>query len=154
MFCGWIEDTPITNIEHPEVLTQLFVCANLKRLRESHKLSNSAVAAIIGKSRQDYINYETGFREIGIHDLITLSNFYNISLDEMVGNPFLLRKLAKLEYRTYEMKDGQLELGSPTVVSAINDDIVIVKVDDHHLDFFWKTQLYHKNPVMLFDFFD
>jgi transcriptional regulator with XRE-family HTH domain len=132
----------------------LFVRENMKQLRESHKLSNSVVATVIGKSRQGYINYETGLRDIGIHDLVTLSNYYGITLDEIVGNPFKLHKLAKLEYRTYEMKDGQLELSTPTVISAINDDIVIVKRDELHLDFFWKTQLYHKNNVMLFDFHD
>lgn len=135
-------------------LTILFVCANLKRLREAHNQTNSDIAKVIGKSRQGYINYETGLREIGIHDLVTLANYYGISLDEMVGNPFLLRKLAKLEYRTYEWIDGQLELSTPTVISAINDDIVLVKRDQLHLDIFWKTQQYHKNHVMLFDYFD
>jgi transcriptional regulator with XRE-family HTH domain len=135
-------------------VTMLFVRENLKRLRESHKLSNTEVARVIGKSRQGYINYEHGARDIGIHDLVTLSNYYGVTLDEIVGNPFKLHKLAKLEYRTYEMKDGQLELSTPIEISAVNDDIVIVKRDDLHLDFFWKTQLYHKNHVMLFDFHD
>jgi len=135
-------------------ITMLFVRENMKRLRESHKLSNTEVAKVIRKSRQGYINYERGSRDISIHDLVTLSNYYGITLDEIVGNPFKLHKLAKLEYRTYEMKDGQLELSTPTTISAINDDIVIVKRDDLHLDFFWKTQLYHKNRMMLFDFHD
>ena len=135
-------------------LTKIYICANLKKLRESNKLSNSDIAKIIGKSRQGYINYETGAREIGIQDLVTLSNYYNISLDELVGNPFLLRRLSKLQFRSYEYVDGQLEIVSPIIISAMNNDIVVVKKNDYQLDFFWKTQLYHKNRVMLFDYFD
>jgi transcriptional regulator with XRE-family HTH domain len=140
--------------ENNSDLTKVFVCANLKRLRETNNLSNSDIAIIIGKSRQGYINYETGTREIGIQDLVTLSNYYNISLDELVGNPFLLRKLSKLEFRSYEYIDGQLEIVSPIIISAMNNDIVVVKQNEYQLDFFWKTQLYHKNRVMLFDYFD
>ena len=142
----------INNIESK--VTMLFVRENMKRLREFHELSNTDIAKVIGKTRQGYINYERGLRDIGIHDLVTLSNYYGITLDEIVGNPLKLHKLEKLEYRTYEMKEGQLELSTPTTISAINDDIVIVKRDDLHLDFFWKTQLYHKNRIMLFDFHD
>ncbi len=136
-------------------LARLFLRENLKRLRIANNLSTAQAAEIIGKSRQGYINYETGVRDIGIFDLKTLAEYYNIALDEIVRGPFGIHDHCSIAFRTYEMIDGQLQLlEKPLTISAIQDDIVIVKRDDSHLDFFWKTQMHHKNHLMLFDFYD
>ena len=130
----------------------LFIRENLKRLRTGHGLSMNAVAKIINKTRQAYANYEAGQREINIHDLITLSGFYNVSVDKILGNPFSNRNDTILSFRTYAMKDGELKVAQQQTISTIHDDVIAVIRDELHIDFYWRTQLYHENHVMLFDY--
>jgi len=130
----------------------LFIRENLKRLRISHGLSMLAVAKIINKTRQAYANYEAGQREINIHDLITLSGFYNISVDKILGNPYSNRNDMILSFRTYAMKDGELKVAPQQTISTINDDVIAVIRDELHIDFYWRTQLYHEDRLMLFEY--
>jgi transcriptional regulator with XRE-family HTH domain len=130
----------------------LFIRENLKRLRTSHGLSMLAVAKIINKTRQAYANYEAGQREINIHDLITLSGFYGVSVDNILGNPYSNKNDTTLSFRTYALKDGELKVSPQQTLTAINDDVVVVIRDEFHVDFFWRTQVYHEGIVMLFDY--
>ncbi len=132
----------------------LFISENLKRLRISHNLTTTQVAKVIKKSRQGYLNYESCIREIGIHDLITLSGFYGVSVDDIVGNPFTLRNEKRVSFRTYELIEGEFKHVMPQAITTTNDDVICVKRNDNHTDFFWRTQAYHKNDVMLFDYYD
>jgi len=130
----------------------LFIRENLKRLRTSHGLSMYAIAKVINKTRQAYANYEAGQREINIHDLITLSGFYGVSVDTILGNPYSNRNDKILSFRTYKVSDGELKATPQQTISTINDDVVVVIRDELHIDFFWRTQLHHENRVMLFDY--
>lgn len=56
----------------------------LKRLRKSQGYMQSDVAEIIGVSRQAFSNYERGLREPSLKVLVTLANFYDVSLDELI----------------------------------------------------------------------
>lgn len=56
----------------------------LLNLRENHNLKQKDVAAILGISQQTYSNYERGKREIPVHLLKPLAEFYSISLDFML----------------------------------------------------------------------
>lgn len=55
----------------------------LLNLRENHNLKQKDVANILGISQQTYSNYELGKRELPLHHMIPLAEFYNISLDEL-----------------------------------------------------------------------
>ena len=57
----------------------------LKEIRTARGLGQKDVASVIGCSVTVYSRYETGDREPGIDTLIRLADFYNISLDELVG---------------------------------------------------------------------
>jgi transcriptional regulator with XRE-family HTH domain len=143
------------NASTPHEMTRKYLASNLKRLRIANNLSTVEVAQMLGKSRQGYINYENETREIGILDLTTLADYYNVPVDELIQSPFLCRKNTELRFRTFTLEGGQLEAAEqPIKISSINDDIVIVKYDDFKIDFFWKTQKYHKNHVMLFNYYD
>jgi len=132
----------------------LFISENLKRLRLAHNLSTTQVATVIKKSRQGYLNYELGSREIGIHDLVTLSGFYGASIDEMVGNPFTMRNEKRLAFRTYEYLEGELKQVMPISITTANDDVICVKHDENHIDFFWRTSTHQKNRIMLFEYYN
>ena len=58
---------------------------NLLELRARSCLTQSEVAEKAGMSLRAYQNYERGLREPKMTALITLADFYDISLDELVG---------------------------------------------------------------------
>lgn len=142
------------NFDIDDTLHLLFISENLKRLRSTHNLTTAQVAAAIHKSRQGYANYESGTRDIGVRDLMTLADFYGVTLDDLVGNPFSFRNGKPLAFRSYDRVDGQLQVTNPISVSTANDDVVAVRQGDQRVEFYWKTQLYHKGRVMLFDYYD
>ncbi len=57
----------------------------IKDLREDHDLLQKEVAALLGISQQYYSEYESGNKTIPIEYLITLSKFYNTTIDYIVG---------------------------------------------------------------------
>ncbi len=57
----------------------------LRDLREEHDLVQKEIAAVLGIDQRVYSNYETGNREIPLHLLIRLADYYHTSLDYIVG---------------------------------------------------------------------
>lgn len=63
----------------------------IKDLREDNDKLQKDIADLLGISQQYYSEYENGNRTIPITHLITLSKYYNTSIDYLVG--FLMRKI-------------------------------------------------------------
>lgn len=57
----------------------------LRDLREDADKAQKEIAAILGIDQRTYSNYETGKREIPIHHLITLADYYGVSVDFIIG---------------------------------------------------------------------
>ena len=57
----------------------------LRNLREDADKTQSQIAAVLGTSQTMYARYERGANEMSIHHLITLSKFYNVSTDYILG---------------------------------------------------------------------
>ena len=57
----------------------------LKELREEKGLSQMAAGAALGVSRSAIAGYETKGREPDVHMLIALADFYEVSIDYLVG---------------------------------------------------------------------
>lgn len=57
----------------------------LRDLREDADKSQREIAAILHIDQRTYSNYETGKRLISIQHLITLADYYNVSIDYIVG---------------------------------------------------------------------
>ena len=64
----------------------------LVQFREHRHLSQTAVANEIGIALRTYQYYERGEREPQLSTLICLADFYQVSLDDLVGRPFLASK--------------------------------------------------------------
>lgn len=58
----------------------------LKELRKAKKLRQSDIAEMINTSQAVYSRYENGERTPPMDVLKTLSNFYGVSVDHLVGN--------------------------------------------------------------------
>lgn len=142
------------NILIEDDLSLLVIAENLKRLRLQHSLSTSEVAKVINVSRQGYVNYETAQREIRIASLIRMSNFYNVSIDSIVGNPYAIGVESKLNYRTFELTNEGIKKTMPTVISSEYNDILLVKISNTVIKFFWRSDSCVENSEMLFEFKD
>lgn len=60
---------------------------NLKNLRKSKNLSQSEVAKIINKTTSAYGYYEVERNEPDLQSLIKLADYYDVSIDFLVGRP-------------------------------------------------------------------
>ena len=57
----------------------------LRDLRIDNDLTQEDVARVLNTTKQNYGMYENGKRRLGIDDLITLSDFYKVSTDYILG---------------------------------------------------------------------
>ena len=57
----------------------------IRDLREDHDYTQKHLASVLSCSQQVYSNYELGQRDIPTDILIKLSNFYNVSIDYILG---------------------------------------------------------------------
>lgn len=63
----------------------LYHFQRIKDLREDADLKQKEVAAILNIDQRVYSNYETGKREIPVHLLIILADYYDTTIDYLVG---------------------------------------------------------------------
>lgn len=54
-------------------------------MREDADLKQKEIAAILGIDQRVYSNYEMGKREIPVHLLIILADYYDTTIDYLVG---------------------------------------------------------------------
>ena len=57
----------------------------IKELREDNDLKQKEIADLLKTTQQVYSRYEKGTNEIPIHHIITLSRFYKVSCDYILG---------------------------------------------------------------------
>ncbi|HGI3102857.1 helix-turn-helix domain-containing protein [Streptococcus anginosus] len=57
----------------------------IRNLREDADLTQENIALLLNCSRSTYSRYEEGNRTIDICDLIKLADYYDVSLDYLVG---------------------------------------------------------------------
>ena len=57
----------------------------IRDLREDNDLNQKHLAELLNCSQQVYSNYELGQRDIPTDILIRLANFYNVSIDYLLG---------------------------------------------------------------------
>ena len=57
----------------------------LKDLREDRDMTQEQIAKLLNTTQQQYSKYEKGVQEIPVRHLITLADFYKVSIDYLVG---------------------------------------------------------------------
>lgn len=63
----------------------MYYYGRLRDLREDADLTQKDVGKILNTTQQQYAKYELGVQGIPTHHLITLADYYRVSLDYMVG---------------------------------------------------------------------
>ena len=61
------------------------VYQNVKNLREDGDYKQRELAAVLHVSQNTYSQYETGVIELTAEKLIMLADFYNVSVDYLLG---------------------------------------------------------------------
>ena len=67
----------------------------LKDIREDKDLNQENIADVLNITRQQYQLYESGKREIKVHQIIKLCKFYNISPEYILGFTNIPKPLPK-----------------------------------------------------------
>ena len=62
-----------------------FVMPRLKELRSAQNITLRAMAEILGMGQRNYQKYETGEIDPPLSKAIVLADFFNVSLDYLVG---------------------------------------------------------------------
>lgn len=57
----------------------------MRELREDHDYKQKEIAAVLGIDQRVYSRYETAVSAMPVRHLITLCQFYGVSMDYMVG---------------------------------------------------------------------
>lgn len=57
----------------------------IRSLREDKDLTQTELSKILGMSQTGYSKYETGENDIPTHILLKLADFYNTSIDYLLG---------------------------------------------------------------------
>ena len=63
----------------------MYIYKRLRDLREDSDRKQEEIAQVLNISRQQYQLYESGKRELPMHHFITLSRYYNVSIDYLAG---------------------------------------------------------------------
>lgn len=63
----------------------MYCYPRLRDLREDYDLTQEAVGLLLGTTQQQYYKYEKGIQEIPAHHLITLADYYHVSVDYLLG---------------------------------------------------------------------
>ena len=72
----------------------------IRDFREDNDLTQTQVAKMLGMSQTGYSKYETGENDIPTYVLIKLSDFYNTSLDYLLGLTDEMRPYVRREDRS------------------------------------------------------
>ena len=104
-----------------------FLSSNLKLLRKARQLSQEEVAGKLDLTRSSYSGYENGVAEPGIENLVKLSDFYKIPLEDILKKN--LEELSKTEWEAigkgvYADVKGQKLRILTSMVSETNEDVI------------------------------
>ena len=61
------------------------VFMRLREIRKNHGISQLKLALDLNMSQNTISRYETGEREPGINELIKIADYFNVSIDYLVG---------------------------------------------------------------------
>ena len=93
----------------------------MEKIRELRKINNikrNELAELLNVTPATISNYENGYRDPGIRELIILADFFNVSIDYLVGRKEILKEKSKKVFYVIEktiivpsnMDDGEIDL--------------------------------------------
>lgn len=105
----------------------VLLSSNLKLLRKNRQLSQEEVAKKMDLTRSSYSGYENGVAEPGIENMIKMSNFYKLPLDDLLKrdlNELSTSDWESIEKGVYADVKGRRLRVLTSIVSQENDDMI------------------------------
>jgi transcriptional regulator with XRE-family HTH domain len=106
---------------------EIYLSSNLKLLRKYRKKSQEDVAQELGLTRSSYSGYENGVAEPGIENLVKMSKFYRVPMDDLLKRN--MEELTESEWEAIEkgvyadVKGRKLRVLT-SMVSETNDEVI------------------------------
>ena len=82
-------------------MREMYIAANLKRLRNAYDLNQEEVAGQIGISRQAYSNYERGTRVPDLEVAAKLAEFFHVTIECLVWAEDPVRYWENMDHYTF-----------------------------------------------------
>jgi len=101
----------------------MYLASNLKYLRKKSGKTQDALSSAVNIGRTTIANYEAGVSEPNLETLVLFSNFFGISLDD------LLSKNMEDAFKSNE-KDAVLRAVSPKLSTGYNNIPLVITVDN------------------------
>ena len=98
-----------------------FLGKNIRYLRKQYPVTQSQLAALIGKGQTTIGNWENGISEPNIEELLILSNYFDISLDVLVKID-----LAKTNYQLEKRREEGKPVSKKPVKYLPSQDVSVV----------------------------
>lgn len=89
---------------------------NLKFLRKKYQLSQNDVAKIVNKERSLIGHWENGSRSVTLEDIIKLSGYFNITIDQLIGVDLSNEIIMKENELEHHLKQYALNYGVKLVI--------------------------------------
>ena len=103
----------------------MYFYQRLRDLREDNDRSQSEIAEILNTSREQYSRWESGKRELPMHNFIALARYYSVSLDYLAGLVSEPRKLECTEpYMCYYKRLRELRKNNGKSQSEISETLI------------------------------
>ena len=67
----------------------------IRHMREDHDLTQKQISKILGMSQTGYSKYETGENDIPTAILIALADYYDTSIDYLLGRTNMIKPYSK-----------------------------------------------------------
>jgi transcriptional regulator with XRE-family HTH domain len=99
------------------------VSLRLRELRATKKMTQAEVATHLQIARESYSRYETGEREMNYDTIISLADFFAVSVDYLLGrydaNPMVLYKDEETLVKKYRIID---ERGQKAIMATVEHE--------------------------------
>jgi len=110
----------------------------LKDLRKSNDIKVKTLSDMLGVTQASYYAYESATRDIPYGSLIKLAEFYNISVDDLIGHKVAYNRKNTADFECFS------ESGSVRkVVDQSLNDIVLYERDKYTIYYYLKTSDYN-----------
>lgn len=98
----------------------------LKKLREDNRYSQTAMAKMVGVSRQAYMKYETGEVEPPVEVIRKLKEIYNVSYEVLIDNRVdLIETKKSVTYLNYSDNYENSIVASPTPAYGVSSQVAV-----------------------------
>lgn len=103
---------------------------NLKRLREESGVSQKALAEAIGVSQQSINKYENHNIEPDIGTMVRIADFFDTSVDYLVGHTDIRRKIESVESYQLNRQESKV-IDRFRTLSRKQRDCVVTVIDSY-----------------------